>query len=99
LPAGWFQHFDRWAEDEHVGEQRDLDDWAMLMEQQGVELIITKWTFNVFGRAAWELDRVSDNHPLAKTMLMPVCKLLAKLEGLVPVKPGTGNILLLGARK
>jgi hypothetical protein len=96
FPENWFVSFNEWAEKEHLGKQRPLDEWVAILTEAGLEIISAEWTFGFWGELAWEVDRLTDGHPIMKTMLSPVLKFIAKLALSHPGSEKRGNVLVLG---
>jgi 2-polyprenyl-3-methyl-5-hydroxy-6-metoxy-1,4-benzoquinol methylase len=96
LPDRFFQEFSDWEGKEHVGETHTLQELRLTLEQEGLTVIKAKYTFGLLGKLVWELDRATDKNLMAKIMVMPLLKTLARIATRIPA--GEGDFLVL-ARK
>lgn len=96
LPARVFREFDRWAKDEHVGEQYTPAELRILLEGLGFTVLASRHTFGRLGQLAWELDRLSDRRRRTKLLLMPALKTMAWIS--VRTRPRRGATLVLAQK-
>ena len=57
LPRALLRNFQSWADEEHIGEMRPLDETCDLLRQIGFTVIEARYTFGPPARAAWELQQ------------------------------------------
>lgn len=96
FPKRFFRDFDKWLEEEHIGEMYDLKELEKIMDSIGFKMIKTCETFGFLGSFAWEIDRVTDKCKLLKVVLAPLLKFIAHLDVKFS-KKGKGILIL--ARK
>lgn len=98
FPENWFVSFNEWAEKEHLGKQRPLNEWVAILTDAGLEIIIAEWTFGFWGELAWEVDRLTEGYTTMKTILSPVLKFMANLALSRPGSERRGNVLVVGQK-
>jgi 2-polyprenyl-3-methyl-5-hydroxy-6-metoxy-1,4-benzoquinol methylase len=96
FPEGFFDDFQAWSAEEHIGEHYALPELTSLLRQKGFEIMESAHTFGTIGLLAWEIDRVTDRHHAIKSLLMPFLKTLSILA--VRLKAGRGDILVIGRK-
>lgn len=80
LPAFFFKGFDAWADHEHIGEQYSLEELTSLMKEIGFTILEAKYTFGVFGKLAWELDKVFECMGPAGRLSKPFLKIIGWMD-------------------
>jgi len=98
FPEKWFLRFNEWAEKEHLGKQRPLNEWATIMREAGLKVISAEWTFGFWGELTWEVDRLTDDYPIMKTILSPVLRFMANLTLNQSGSEKRGNVLVIGQK-
>jgi len=93
FPVRHFKDFDKWAKDEHVGEQYTPTELRAALEPMGFTIIASEYTFGFPGRLAWEIDRMCDSHFKMKILFMPLLKTLAHLAVFTHHKSGSTLVL------
>jgi SAM-dependent methyltransferase len=96
FPESWFVGFNEWAEKEHIGEQRPLDEWTAILREAGLKITSAEWTFGFWGELAWEIDRLTDGKPIMKVMSAPILKAIAHVALSQSGSKRRGNVLLVG---
>jgi SAM-dependent methyltransferase len=99
FPKKYFQSFEEWEKDEHIGVQHTLKDLVTIFEGLRTKVLLKRYTFTFFGHLAWELEYILRGSKLKNRIsvfLMPLYKLLGILDLMIPL--GKGNNLLV-ARK
>ena len=97
MPDRLFAEFEIWAKNEHIGEMYNLEELIKIIEKVGFEVIVACHTFGLFGKLAWELDKLTDKNKYMKIILMPLLKFLCYLDLYINIKKGNGLLVL--ARK
>lgn len=96
FPQKFFREFDKWAKDEHVGEQYTLEEMKVIFKSIGFAVVKAHNTFGFWGKLAWELDRMTDGKIGLKVLLMPLLRVFARLDIWFP--KSTGAICILGQK-
>lgn len=96
FPRKLFNEFDKWAQDEHVGEQYTLEEMKNIFKSIGFAVVEAHNTFGFWGKLAWELDRITDSKRGIKVLLMPLLRVFAHLDALFP--KSNGAICVLGQK-
>ena len=96
FPARFLRTFHAWAEGEHIGEFRTLQQMESALQNRGFEVKESKHTFGFVGILAWELDRMTDGNIVLKTLLMPFLKGLGRLSA--ALHPAQGDLLLVAKK-
>ncbi len=96
FPEKYFSNFNKWAKEEHIGEHYNLEELRELMNNIGFKIIKSRYTFGLFGKLAWELDRLTDSHRRIKLCLMPLLKIFGRIDTIMKNK--NGNILIIGEK-
>lgn len=91
-----FSNFNKWARKKHIGDQYDLGELRDLVKNIGFKIIKSRYTFGFFGKLAWELDRLTDNHRKIKLCLLPLLKIFGRIDTIMKNK--NGNILIIGEK-
>lgn len=93
FPENWFP-----TNEEHIGEQRPLDEWTALLRQGGLQITSAKWTFGFWGELAWEIDRLTDQKPSMKAVFTPILKAMANAALILPSSRKRANVLVVGQK-
>lgn len=96
FPKKFFTEFDKWKEEEHIGEHYTLHQLESLIKSMGFSIISAEYTFGFLGQLAWELDRLTDHKIAIKIILMPILKVLSQIS--VRCKHSKGNILIVAQK-
>lgn len=96
FPEHFFRKFDTWLQEEHIGEQYELEEASDLLRRHGFKIVTQVESFGYIGQIAWELDRITDDAMPLKIALMPLLRALAHLAVVRPFGPG--EILLVGRK-
>lgn len=96
FPKRFFKEFDKWLEEEHIGEMYNLKELEKVANSVSFKTIKAFETFGLLGSFAWEIDRITDKCKPLKIVLAPLLKLLAHLDVKFS-KKGKGILIL--ARK
>jgi len=99
FPKRYFQSFEDWEKDEHIGVQHSLQDLVKIFEGLGTKVLLKRYTFTFFGHLAWEIEyilRGSKVKNRISVLLMPLYKILGFLDLMIPI--GKGNNLLVAKR-
>ena len=97
FPEKFFREFDKWAKDEHTGEQYTLEEMKDIFESIGFIIVDAYNTFDFWGKLAWELDRITDGKKIFKVLLTPLLKVFAHFDLWLSKYSGDG-ILVLGMK-
>ena len=97
FPKNFFKEFEKWAEDEHLGEQYTLEEMKDILKFNGFTIVEAYDTFGFWGKLAWELDRITDGKIALKVLLMPLLKLWVHFDLWLPKRTGN-EILVLGMK-
>lgn len=98
FPERFFADFNKWVDNEHIGEHYSLDELGQCLEEIGFTILNKEHTFGFLGKFVWELDRVTDNRFSLKLLLSPFLKTLGFLSTILKIKDGIG-ILVLAQKK
>ena len=80
LPAFFFKNFDSWADEEHIGEQYSLPELCSLMKQVGFTILEARYTFGIYGKMAWEIEKALEHLKYLRTLVKPLLKGLGRLD-------------------
>ena len=97
FPKRFFREFEKWAENEHIGEQYTLEEMKNIFRSTGFTIVDAHNTFGYWGKLAWEFDRITNAKIALKVLLMPLLKLWAYFDLWFP-KLGASNICLVGRK-
>ncbi|MGH7890178.1 MAG: hypothetical protein ACRENF_06475, partial [Thermodesulfobacteriota bacterium] len=78
--------------------QRSLDEWGASITAAGLKITSAEWTFGFWGELAWEVDRLTDDYPIMKTILSPVLRFMANLTSNLSGSEKRGNVLVVGQK-
>lgn len=99
FPESWFASFNEWAEKEHIGEQKSLDEWATILKNNGLKITTAEWTFGFWGELAWEVDRLMDGKIyFLKGPLALILKGMAHISLNRSGSKRRGNVLMVGQK-
>jgi len=98
FPAKFHQRYVQWSAVEHGGDQYSLEEWKTLLQNLGYEIIISKRTFGMWGKLAWEMDLVLEGNKVIKRLLLPFLLCLCCLD-IIWKNGRTSYALLIVARK
>ena len=96
LPARWYAFHKDWADDEHIGEQYELDQLAGVLREMGFSIRLARHTFTVWGRLSWELQTALHRGPVLsklRTLGIPLFKLLGLMDIHAPIGEGHNLII------
>ena len=100
LPARFYESHKRWAAEEHVGEQYDLDQLRNLLREIGFSIRLARHTFTAWGRLAWELQVALNRGPVLSkigALGIPLFKLLGLMDLHAPF--GDGHNLIIAEKE
>ena len=80
LPAIFFKNFDAWADEEHMGEQYSLDELTDLMKEVGFVILEAQYTFGIWGKLAWEVDKALEPIGQLNIFFRPLLKGLSRMD-------------------
>lgn len=96
FPEKYFSQFREWEKDEHIGEQRLLEEWIDLIEAEGFEIKLSRHTFTLWGRFAWEIEYFLRGNKWGNRinlLLTPVYRLFGLLDIYLPISKGNNLIV------
>ena len=99
LPFPVPARFRDWADEEHVGEMRTLQETRSLLEAIGFQILEARYTFGPVARACWEAEQIVRALPggrILDRLVAPGLNLLAAAD--LVDSPNDGNLMLI-ARK
>ncbi|MEE8422931.1 MAG: methyltransferase domain-containing protein, partial [Thermodesulfobacteriota bacterium] len=80
LPAFFFKDSDAWADKEHIGEQYSLNELTDLMKKIGFKILEARYTFGIWGKLAWEMEKVFTFLGPTGSIFKPFLKMLGHLD-------------------
>ena len=98
LPRRYNKNYIDWAKLEHLGEQYDLSTITKLLCQLGFTVLDARYTFGFWGKLAWELDMLTENHRTIQRMLKPLIFGCGYLDTLWRNGPGSYAIRVIAKK-
>ena len=80
FPKKFFKEFEKWVEDEHIGEQYTFEEMKNVFRSTGSAIIEAHNVFGYWGKLAWEFDRITDGKIVFKILLMALLKAFAHFD-------------------
>lgn len=80
LPGRFFREFDKVIDEEHIGEMYTPDQLSRVLQDLGFDVLYSRRTFGLPGKLAWEIDRACNTRFKLRVSLMPILKLLVRLD-------------------
>ncbi len=96
LPKKYFNEFSKWAKEEHIGDMYNIKELEEILKKIGFNIVYSRKTFGFLGSISWELDRITDKRFKIKIILMPLLKLLGKID--CYLKIGKNGILIIAQK-
>jgi len=98
LPCRYNKNYIDWAKREHIGEQYNLSTITKLLCQLGFTVLDARYTFGFWGKLAWELDMMTENHRTIQRMLKPLIFGCGYLDTLWKNGPGSYAIRVIAKK-
>jgi 2-polyprenyl-3-methyl-5-hydroxy-6-metoxy-1,4-benzoquinol methylase len=99
LPKRWFTSHAEWVERAHPGQVFELPDLVESLEGAGFELQNAFYRDGFFSRLAWEIGFLTKKWgSLTQLLFLPLVKLLAMCDGLLPESKYKNTIHVIGRK-
>lgn len=99
LPKRWFASHVDWVQRAHPGQVFELPDLVARMEQAGFEIQKAFYRDGFFSRLAWEIGFLTKKwSSLTQLIFLPVIKVLAMCDGLLPASKYKNTIQVIGRK-
>jgi SAM-dependent methyltransferase len=98
-PESWFGEYKVWLDEEHIGQEYELEDLKLRFEAEGFEVIYAQYSDGWFSRLGWELNYFCRKvHPVLQLSFLPMAKLFVRIDNL-QVNRKRGNAIQVIGRK
>jgi SAM-dependent methyltransferase len=98
-PESWFGEHKVWLDEEHIGQEYELEDLKDRFKAEGFEIVYAQYSDGWLARLGWEVNYFCRKiHPVLQLSFLPLAKLLVRLDNLRS-KRERGNAILVIGRK
>ncbi len=99
-PESWFGDHKVWLDEEHIGQVYELEDLKARFEKEGYEVVYAAYSDGWLARLGWELSYFGHKVGAALQLaLLPIAKLLVRLDHLVGSRKRGNAIQVIGRKK
>lgn len=99
LPNSWFEEFNEWQEDEHIGQVYDLPDLTKRFEDEGFKIVTSFYSDGIIARAGWEFNYIMmKGGSIMHLISLPISKGLMKIDKLFRHKKKGNYIQVVGQK-